>query len=246
MLKLSPLVVATTLLYAGSAPAQSYGDFASYYALMRTAVTGLPPIATSTILGERQNGAEFAVRYGNVSGGELTGSLNNLGASAVFGSDGTSSITLTGGISSPSRGSSSLFLGIGGDMRLTDVPMSDSRSATLLRIGLNGEFGYGKPSHETLLAGSVGLPFSLIMRGGPRDGMRIVPFLTPAFGFGNFSPDELPPPFDESGSGSHFVLGGGVAIYNRTSSVALNLGFQNVFVEGGHTEFGLGLILGGR
>src|SRR5690242_6204203 len=141
MLKLSPLIAAAIGLSAGGASAQSYGDFASYYALMRTAVTGLPPIATSTILGERQNGAEFAVRFGNVSSGDLTGSLNNFGASAVLGSDGTSSITLTGGISSPSRGSSSLFLGIGGDMRLTDLPMSDSRSATVLRVGLNGEFG---------------------------------------------------------------------------------------------------------
>ena len=247
MLKISPLVVAAVVLSAGGASAQSYGDFASYYALMRTAVTGLPPIATSTILGERQNGAEFAVRYGNVSSGDLTASFNNFGASAVFGSDGTSSITLTGGVSSPSRGSSSLMLGIGGDMRLTDMPMSDSRNATLLRVGLNGEFGYGRPSHITLLAGSVGLPLSLIMRGGARDGMRIAPFLTPAFAFGDFSPDnDVRPPFDQSGSGSHFALGGGIAIYNRTSSVALDLGFQNVFVDGGHTEFGIGLVLGGR
>lgn len=243
MLKLSPLVATAMCILAGSAAAQdpNYSDFASYVALMRTAVTGLPPIATSTMLGERQNGVELGIRYGNVSGGDLTPSLNNFGATAIFGSSGTSSISLTAGVSSPGRGSSSLMLGIGGDMHLTDASMSDARNGMVLRVGLNGEFGYGSPSHATLLAGSVGLPLSLISRGGARDEMRIVPFLTPAFGFGDFDPS-----VGDSGSGSHFVLGGGVAIYNRTSSVALNLGFQNVFVDGGHTEFGLGLILGGR
>lgn len=241
MLKISSLVAVATVTLVARAPAQSFSDAASYFALMRTAVAGLPPLATSTILGERQNGAEFALRYGNVSAGDITGSLNNFGASALFGSGGTSSVSLTAGFSSPSRGSTSLLLGIGGDMRLTDVSMSDSRNGMALRVGLNGEFGFGKPSHSTILAGSVGVPLSLISLGAPRDQLRIVPFLTPALGFGDFNPD-----VGDSGSGTHFVLGGGVAIYNRTSSVALNLGFQNVFVDGGHTEFGLGLILGGR
>jgi hypothetical protein len=208
---------------------------------MRTAVTGLPPIATSTIIGERQNGAEFALRYGNVSGGRLTGSLNNFGATAVLSGGGASSVSLTGGVSSPGRGASSIMLGIGADTRLSDVPMSDSRNSMLLRVGLNGEFGYGKPNHSTLLAGSVGLPLSLISRGGVRDQMRIVPYLTPAFGLGDYDPE-----FGDSGSGSHFEIGGGIALYNRTSSVALHLGFQNVFVDGGQTEFGIGLVLGGR
>jgi hypothetical protein len=42
------------------------------------------------------------------------------------------------------------------------------------------------------------------------------------------------------------MLGGGLGIFNPTSSVALNLAFQHVFVDGGQTEFGLGLVLGGR
>lgn len=243
MLKLSPLSLAALIALPAAAFAQDveYSDFASYIALMRTPVTGLPPIATSTILGERQNGAALSLRYGNVSSGELTPSLNNFGATAILSGGSASSVSLTGGVSSPGRGASSLMLGIGGDMRLTDMPTGDSRTSMLFRVGLNGEFGFGSLSHATVLAGSVGLPLSLISRGGVRDQMRIVPFLTPAFGFGSFNPDD-----QDSGSGAHFVLGGGIALYNRTSSVALNLGFQNVFVDGGHTEFGLGLVLGGR
>jgi len=125
-------------------------------------------------------------------------------------------------------------------MTQCDIPMSDSRNGMLLRVGLNGEFGYSKPTNATLLAGSVGLPLSLISRGG-RNEMHVVPFLTPAFGFGDFNPEN-----GDSGSGSKFMLGGGVGIFNPTSSVALNLAFQHVFVDGGQTEFGLGLVLGGR
>jgi hypothetical protein len=240
MVKLSPLGAAAILVIASKAPAQTFSDASAYIALMRTAVAGLPPIATSTILGDHQNGAAFSARYGNVSGGELTNSLNNFTATAVLSGGGASTVSLTGGVSSPSRGSSALLLGIGGDTRLSDLPMSDSRNATLLRVGLNGEFGYAKPSGATLLAGSVGLPLSLISRSG-RNEMHVVPFLTPAFGFGDLNPE-----VGDSGSGSKFMLGGGVGIFNPTSSVAINLAFQHVFVDGGQTEFGLGLVLGGR
>ncbi|HEV8446730.1 MAG TPA: hypothetical protein VGQ44_07915 [Gemmatimonadaceae bacterium] len=240
MKKLSSLAAAAALGVASQAPAQTFGDASAYVALMRTAVAGLPPIATSTILGERQNGAAFSARYGNVSGGEITNSLNNFTATAVLSGGGASSVSLTAGASTPSRGSTALVLGIGGDTRLSDIPMSDSRNGMLLRVGLNGEFGYSKPTNATLLAGSVGLPLSLISRGG-RNEMHVVPFLTPAFGFGDFNPEN-----GDSGSGSKFMLGGGVGIFNPTSSVALNLAFQHVFVDGGQTEFGLGLVLGGR
>jgi hypothetical protein len=240
MTKLSSLVAAAVFIVASQAPAQSFSDASAYAALMRTAVAGAPPIATSTILGEHQNGAAFSARYGNVSGGDLTNSLNNFTATAVLSGGGASSVSLTAGASTPSRGSTALLLGVGGDTRLSDFPMSDSRNGMLLRVGLNGEFGYAKPSGATLLAGSVGLPLSLISRGS-RNEMHVVPFLTPAFGFGDFNPD-----VGVSGSGSKFMLGGGVGIFNPTSSVAVNLAFQHVFVDGGQTEFGLGLVLGGR
>ncbi len=240
MLKLSSLVAPAMLVLAGSAPAQSASDHAAYVALMRTAVAGLPPITTSTILGMHQDGAAFSVRYGNVSGGDITGSFNNFNAAAVISNGGTSSLSLAAGASAPSAGSSALVLGIGGDTRLGDFPMSDSRNGMLLRVGLNGEFGYARPSGVTLLAGSVGLPLSLISPGS-RNELHVVPFLTPALGFGDSDPET-----GTSRSGSKFLLGGGVGIFKPTSAVALDLAFQHVFVDGGQTEFGLGLVLGGR
>lgn len=221
----------------------SFNDLATYLALARTPVGGLPPIATSTILGEPQSGVALSLRYGHA--GETNGisSLNNFGATAVLPMGMSSTISLTGGISAPSSGSSALMLSIGGDTRLSSMPLSQSRGGARINIGLNGELGYGKPSEASLVAGEVGLPISLVPGPGPRDAMRIVPFLTPAFTFANFSSDN---PNVESQSAAHFMIGGGIALYNRTSPVAVNFGFQYMAFSGATTEFGFVLTLGGR
>lgn len=228
----------------------SFNDAATFLALARTPVGGLPPVATSTILGEAQSGVALALRYGHVSGGDLIRdpndeevSLNNFGATAVVPMGMTSTISLTGGVSAPTSGSSSLMLSIGGDTRLGAMPLSQGRGSAQLNFGLNGELGYGKPSGASLVAAEVGLPISLVPGAGPRDAMRIVPFLTPAFTFSNFSPDDSNV---DNQSAAHFMLGGGIALYNRSSSVAFNVGFQYMAISGASTQFGVALTLGGR
>jgi hypothetical protein len=42
------------------------------------------------------------------------------------------------------------------------------------------------------------------------------------------------------------MLGGGLGIYNRTSTVAFNVGFQYMAISGATTQFGIALTLGGR
>jgi hypothetical protein len=42
------------------------------------------------------------------------------------------------------------------------------------------------------------------------------------------------------------MIGGGIGIYNRASSVAFSFGFQHVAVRDAGTTIGLGLVLGGR
>jgi hypothetical protein len=252
------LAVCTMLvIHVTSAAAQivivdrpSFNDAATFLALSRTPVGGLPPIATSTILGEVQSGVALALRYGHVGGGDLIlgpngeeVSLNNFGATAVLPLGTGSTMSLTAGVSAPTQGSSALMLSIGGDTRLTAMPLSDTRSGMRLNVGLNGELGYGKPSEATLVAGSVGLPISLVSGSGPRDAMHIVPFLTPAITFSSFDPDD---PRVENESGVHFMLGGGLGIYNRTSTVAFNVGFQYMAISGATTQFGIALTLGGR
>jgi hypothetical protein len=228
----------------------SVNDAATYLALTRTPIGGLPPVATSTILGDVQSGVALSLRYGHVGGSELIlapdgreVSLNNFGATAVLPVGTGSTLSLTAGVSAPSVGSSALMLSIGGDTRLTGMPLSDTRSAMRLNVGVNGELGYGKPSEATLVAGSVGLPISLVGGSAPRDAMRVVPFLTPALTFSSFDPDD---PRFENESAVHFMLGGGLGIYNRTSTVAFNVGFQYMAISGASTQVGFALTLGGR
>jgi hypothetical protein len=209
-------------------------------------VGALPPFVTSSIQGEAQHGAALGLRYGYLSGPNDFTSENNVGISALLPFGLGSVLTLTGGFFSRScdRCDPGLMLAIGADKALGSTPMSSSRDAARLRFALNGEVGYGQPrgatfSNGSVMSGSVGIPISLVSGSRARDEMRIVPFITPAFGFGGIRGGDSP-------SGSALMLGGGVGIYNRSSSVALSFGFQHVAVEDAGTSFGLALVLGGR
>lgn len=233
--------VAAQIIIVDQGP--SFNDLTTYLALVRTPIGGLPPIPTSTILGEAQSGVALSLRYGHAGETHGISSLNNFGATAVLPMGTNSTLSLTGGISAPSAGSSGLMLSLGGDTRLGAMPLSEGRSGAHLDFGLNGELGYGKPSDATLFAGEVGVPISLVSGPGPRDAMRIVPYLTPAFTFSNFDADD---PRVASQSAAHFMLGGGIALYNRTSPVAFHVGFQYMAINGAATQFGFGVMLGGR
>ena len=154
-------------------------------------------------------------------------------------------VSVTGGISSQSRdGSDAWIVGLGGDTRLTEWPFNQGRSAPHLRVDLNGQFDYSKPRESALFAGSVGLPLSIVRPNRPKTEMQIVPFVTPSFAFGNFNPDDNTGLSQESGA--FFMIGGGIGLYNRSSNVAVNFGFQYLAVTNGQVQLGVVLTLGGR
>jgi hypothetical protein len=230
---------------AAQATQQDINNGAAYDALLLTPPGAVAPLATSTIVDQRQQGAVFAIRYGYVPTNGGVG-FNNLAATAVLPMGLGATVSLTGGTTIPtcqsniSGCSPGLMLGAGGDMRLAAL---GTAPATRIVVAVNGELGYGKPrnvDHE--FSGSVGLPVSLIFNGDPTQGLRIVPFVTPAFGFGN---EEI-----DSGSGSQsgqrVMIGGGVALTNPTSNVAATLGFQKIVIDGGKTQVGVSISLGGR
>jgi len=137
-----------------------------------------------------------------------------------------------------------LMLSVGADKAIGDTQFGSGRDGSRLKFALNGEIGYGQPQHATfsegsVISGYVGLPVSLVSGSRARDEMRIVPFITPGFGFGGVRGEN-------STSGTAFMIGGGVGIYNRSSSVALSFGFQHVAIEEAGTQIGLSLVLGGR
>lgn len=226
-------------------------DAAAYASLVQTPVGALAPIATSTLLDQRQRGAVFAVRYGYIATDGAVG-FNNLGATAVLPMGLQSTISLTAGTIIPtchdqSGCSSGLMLGGGGDMRLTSFDVATGMRATL---SLNGELGYGKPRNvDYAFSGSVGVPIAVTIA-ATAPGMRIVPFITPAFGFGNEQVTLDNPggtgTFSRGASGQRFIIGGGIALTNPASTIGANLGFQHVVFEGGKTQVGITVTFGGR
>ena len=231
---------------AHRARAQSTNDAIARAVLQLTPIGALPPIVTSTLQAEVQREAALALRYGYVSASDGGADANNGGVTAIFPVGLVGTISLTAGVFKYTceECKAGLMLSLGGDRRLGDMVLGTGSDGSRIQFALNGELGYGHPqgsnvSDGSILSGAVGLPISFISGSRTRDAMRIVPFVTPGFGFGQFTGHE-------SSSGSALMFGGGLGIYNRSSSVALNFGFQYIAVREASTQIGLNLVLGGR
>jgi len=228
------------------AHAQSQGEAVAATALQLTPVGALPPLATSTLQAEVQHGVAFAIRYGYLTSSNGGPNANNGGATAVIplGLEGT--VSLTGGVFSYNCDGCKpgLMLSIGGDRRIGGMVMGTGSDGSRIQFAVNGELGYAQPqgastSDGSVVSGAVGIPISWISGSRARDEMRIIPFVTPGFGFGTFNGNGSP-------SGSAVMLGGGLGIYNRSNSIQLSLGFQYIAVRDAATQIGLALVLGGR
>jgi len=228
------------------AQAQTEGQAVAAAALQLTPVGALPPLATSTLQAEVQNGVALAIRYGYLSSSGGGPNANNGGATAIIPLGLTGTVSLTGGVFSYNcDGCKPGFMaGIGADRRIGDMVMGTGRDGARIQFAVNGELGYGQPqgastSDGSFVSGAVGIPISWISGSRARDEMRIIPFVTPAFGFGTFNGNGSP-------SGSAVMLGGGLGIYNRSNTLQLSLGFQYIAVRDAATQIGLALTLGGR
>jgi hypothetical protein len=244
--------VAVTATAGVACNAQSSRDFAAWTALVLTPVGALPPIMTSTIASEVQTAPALSFRYGHLPSSIGLASINSGGATVIFPVGQRSTVSLTGGFFDPTCRDcdAGLMLGVAGDTRLGEMPFGTGRERSRLTFGLNGELGYARPkdatfSNGSLVSGAVGIPIGLVSGGPARDAMRIVPFLTPGFGFGGIR-DSDPNPRDEDLNGTRFMLGGGLGLYNRSSTVSLTVGFQYVAIRDADTQFGVALTLGGR
>jgi hypothetical protein len=68
--------------------------------------------------------------------------------------------------------------------------------------------------------------------------VRVIPFVTPAVGFGALTGDN-------GDSGIRPMLGGGVGIV-AANGFGISAGFQKVFIDEGETVIGLAITLGRR
>jgi hypothetical protein len=200
------------------------------------------PILTRTMLGVLQEGASIALRHGFrpaivLNGGEA----NNFAATAVLPAGLGSSVNLTAGMVSQycAGCSMKLMLGGGGDIRIGSTAFGTTPNAPRLTVSLVGELGYSQRDPGSYISGYVGAPVALITNPTRTPGMRFVPFVTPGFGFANITGAGA-----ANGSGSRYLVGGGVALYNPASSVMVDVGFQYVAIPDTRTMFGLAVVLG--
>lgn len=254
--------IAATIVAGAVCGAQTSGDLAARTALVLTPVGALPPVMTSTIAAEVRTDVSVSFRYGHLPTNEAGPSSNNAGATVFFPVGRRSTVSLTGGFFSPScRGCDpGLMIGVAGDTRLGETPFGSGRYPSRLTFGLNGELGYGSPrntsfSDGSLVSGMVGVPIGLVSGNRARDAMRIVPFITPGFGFGGIRgsdrvivvfPNGRTEVRNDELSGTRFMLGGGLGVYNRASTVSFTVGFQYVAIQDAEPQFGVALTLGGR
>lgn len=213
----------------------SVDDLAAYSSLLQTPAGAFAPLFTSTMAGVPANSTRLALRYGHVGIGNVD--FHNLAATVLLPASTNATVQLTAGFIHPSCDNcdNQLMLSIGGDLNLYSSPLGPNSGDGRFTVGLNGELGYGKPRDESLVSGIIGLPFALPLGSGP---MKIAPYVTPAFGFGRVSSGGT------DASGSRFLLGGGVGLFNPQSSVSVSAGFQNIFIDGGKMVFGLALSFG--
>jgi len=240
-------ILAFLLFFAvQTARAQSSNDAVARAVLQLTPIGALPPLVTSTLQAEVQREAALALRYGYVSASDGGADANNGGVTAIFPVGLVGTISLTAGVFKYTceECNAGLMLSLGGDRRLGDIVLGTGSDGSRMQFALNGELGFAHPqgsdvSNGSVISGGVGLPISFISGSRTRDAMRIVPFVTPGFGFGSFTGEG-------SSSGSALMFGGGLGIYNRSSTIALSLGFQYIAVRQAPTQIGLNLVLGGR
>ena len=242
MKRLIPLGVALLLL-PGRSVAQ--GDARALIVLRATHIGALTPSITPAMISRRLNGMQLGLRYGWHDEEGIT--TQAVALSGVLAVGMTSSIALTAGVTDADCGpcSPALMLGVGGDMRIIEV--GDAVAAgSALSVAVSGDVGFAqlKPGDETGLALGVGAPVTLTFSAAP-DGMRFAPYVVPVFGIGSTSLGCTGIVACEE-SGTRFVIGGGIGVWNPLSSISASLGINHVMAEGARPVFGVNVLIGGR
>lgn len=239
-----PLVLAPFMwLEAQNASA---GDIRAFVALRGTHVGALTPLMTPAMVGRRLDGAQLALRYGLRNEDDFR--FQAVAASGIFPLGLRSTVALTAGITDADCADCgpALLVGLGGDARLYEGgdPLG---TGTSLTIALSGDIGYAqlKPGDDDALAIGIGAPISVSLATGGRESMHVVPYFTPVFGIGSTNA-ECGVLADCTKSGTRWVLGGGLGVWNPLTSVSASIGVNQVMLSGAKPVFGINVIFGGR
>jgi hypothetical protein len=238
------LVLLALVVTAMRAPAaQSSGDLRAFTALRATHLGALTPLMTPAMISRRLNGAQLGIRYGLLD--EQGIRTNAVAASGIFAAGLQSSVTVTAGVTDGdcTDCSPAMLLGIGGDMRIYETGTAlGSGSGFSLAVG--GDLGYAqlKPGDDHAISLGISAPATW----SPNrlaEGVRFAAYFTPVFGIGQTS-NACPSGCDKSGT--RWVLGGGVGVWNPMTNVSASLGINQVILSGAKPVFGVNVVLGGR
>lgn len=246
MRRLTPLAMVLVLGFASELSAQT-SDERAFIALRETPVGALTPLITPAMISRRLNGAQLGLRYGFRE--EFGVQTQSLAASGVFGVGLSSSVAVTAGVGDSDcfNCSPALMLGLGGDMRVYEA--GGSAGSPTLSIAISGDLGYAQlpAGDESAFGFGVGAPVTLSFGAAPEQGgLRFAPFMTPVFGIGSTSHGCVVPFEVCEETGTRWMLGGGVGVWNPLSSISASLGINHVFFEGSRPVFGVNVQIGGK
>jgi hypothetical protein len=220
------------------------GEGRAFIALRSSHIGSLTPLMTPAMLNRRLDGAQLGIRYGLRDESGIH--AHSIAASGIFGVGAQSSVTATAGVvdADCATCSPAMLLGIGADMRLKEVG-DVIGGGSLLTIAVSGDIGYAqlKPGNDYGITLGVGAPITLSF-GGATGGLRFAPFFTPIFGVGQTSTPCMVTNCEESGT--RWLLGGGIGVWNRESSVAVSVGINQVVRSGAQPVYGINVLIGGR
>ena len=228
----TPLAATLVALTVAATPTRAFAqepdvsDIAAYAALSFTPLGGLVPLPPP-VSGRR---GAFVARYGNLDLGFGDNSLHNI----TLGGDlaaGTGRLGLTLGYSACDGCDGNIMAGADYTATLTQ---------NVLSVALRPALGFSKPTEGSGSALSLGVSLPVGVELSGATGPIFIPYIVPGVGYGRISGG------GDSDGGTRPMLGGGLAIAGRQSSVAVHAGFQKVFVDEGETTFGFGFSIGRR
>ena len=235
-------VALSLLVCAPPAAGQTAGDLRAAVALSASHIGALTPLMTPSMTGRRVGSGQLALRYGLRDDDGLLS--HAVAVSGMFEVGTNSSLTLTAGLSDDECAgcSPSLMLGLGGDMRVFDA--GDVASGATFHVSVNGDLGFAQlePGNNSAFAFAVGAPVTMSLTTDAESGMRLVPYLTPAFGIGQVD-GACPLVGTCERSGTRFLLGGGVGLWNPTTRISASLGVNQVLIEGGKAVYGVNVVV---
>ncbi len=231
MSKFITAVAAAALVVGAAAPAaaQDANDAVAFFALISTPYGALPAVAS----GPADAGPSLDVRYGRYSFEGSNYSINNIGLGGNFAAAGGRMGIMLGMVNGEA-GDGAKMAGVDYNRSVWSRPVGASTSNTV-SLALHPAIGYGKFDDVDVnsLSAAVDLPVQVAMSTG--NGMQVVSFLAPGFGYGRLSDGT------SSESGTRTVLGGGVGLLNIGGGLGVNLGFRKIFLADAPTQWGLGM-----